>query len=102
MLILSFIKLLSQNSFELFPQKHRKTIILFVVFIPCRGSMVRPLVMAAMPCCQSSWASAFENLLEAFNLTVTSNGAFVLFLCQLSVESSNHYAKATKLAIRKI
>ena len=54
------------------------------------------------PCCQSSWASAFENLLEAFNLTVTSNGAFVLFLCQLSVESSNHYAKANKLAIRKI
>ena len=48
MLILSFIKLLSQNNFERFPQKHRKTIILFVVFIPCRGSMVRPLVMAAI------------------------------------------------------
>lgn len=55
-----------------------------------------------LPCCQSIWASAFKNLLEAFKLTVKSNQAFVLFLCQSSVESSNDYTKATKLAVRKI
>ena len=48
MLILSFIKSFSQNGFENFIQKHLKTIILFVVFFPCHGSMVRPLSKAAI------------------------------------------------------
>ena len=48
MLILSFIKSFSQNGFENFIQKHLKTKILFVVFFPCHGSMVRPLSKAAI------------------------------------------------------
>ena len=48
MLILSFIKLLSQNGFENFPQKHLKTIILIVFFFPFHGSMVRLLSMAGI------------------------------------------------------
>ena len=48
MLILSFIKSFSQNGFGNFIQKHLKTIILFVVFFPCHGSMVRPLSKAAI------------------------------------------------------
>ena len=79
MLILSFRKLLSQTGSELFTQKHLKTIILFVVFILCHGSMARPLAIS-LPCPQSSRASA---LLEAFKLTVTSNRAFAVFLGQL-------------------
>ena len=55
------------------------------------------LPLPQWPCCQSSWASAFKKLLEAFKLTVTSNRAFVLFLGQLSVVGST-----IKLAIRKI
>ena len=55
------------------------------------------LPLLQWPCCQSSWASAFKKLLEAFKLTVTSNRAFVLFLGQLSVVGST-----IKLAIRKI
>ena len=37
------------------------------------------LPLLQWPCCQSSWASAFKKLLEAFKLTVTSNRAFALF-----------------------
>ena len=48
MLILSYMKLLSQVGFELFTQKQLKTIILFAVFISCHGSMVRPLAVAAI------------------------------------------------------
>ena len=78
MLILSFMKLLSQTGSELFTQKHLKTIILFVVFILCHGSIARPLAISS-PCRQSSRASAFKNLLVAFKLTVTSNRAFAVF-----------------------
>ena len=81
MLILSFMKLLSQTGSELFTQKHLKTIILFVVFILCHGSIARPLAIS-LPCRQSSRASAFKNLLVAFKLTVTSNRAVAVSLGQ--------------------
>ena len=52
----------------------------------------------ALHCCRSSWALPLRTCFELLK-SVTNNRAFVLFLLQISFNSSNHYTKAVKLVI---